>query len=98
MGRKSRQAKSLERRRYPLVEIEWEDARFFEGWSTVEGDAAAARTARCRSWGVLVKKSEEHLTIAQTISTEGMKADLLTLPISMVRRIKVLKDVEDPEE
>lgn len=82
---------------YPLVEIDWEDARFFEGWSPVDGDPAAARTALCRSWGVLVKETEQHLTIAQTLSTEGMKADLLTLPRRMIRKMSVLKYVEELE-
>lgn len=75
--------------RFDLVEVIWDDATTLDGWSD---DADELRPCLVLSVGFLVKKTKNHIVLAQDIAPDGHAHGRGQIPIGgMVKRIKVLK-------
>lgn len=83
---------------YPAVEVEWDDSASSHGWRSPEEVLTETGTTACRSVGYLVRKTTRLVTIVQSrhdlLREPGIKdfmGEALTIPRSVVRRIRVLK-------
>jgi hypothetical protein len=78
-------------KRYPLVEVEWEDSAGTAGWGSVAVHVDHP-IARCRTAGYLVHRSRQKLVVVGSCDdTNGNVADSMTIPRFAVRSIKRLK-------
>jgi len=72
-----------------IVQVMWEDITSQPGW--VDEEDADIQTCMCTSVGVLIAKTKQHITIAQTYADAGMWGNVKKIPTGVVRKIKVLK-------
>lgn len=76
----------------PLVLIEWVDSQSCGSWVSRE-EAEKDTVATCKTVGWLVKKNREVVTTAASCSSNDNYGDRMSMPRSVVKSIKVLKEV-----
>lgn len=73
--------------KYPLKPIEWHDA--FNGnhhWCTPESLPDKAELVLTQTVGFEIKRDNESVTLAMSISDQGMLCDLFTIPLAVAVR------------
>lgn len=81
-------------RRGDIVEVDWLDAeRITLGWTTTTRYLdAAAEPSTYRTAGYWMGKRNDHVLIALSMSpTNRVICDMMTIPVPMVRTIRVLQ-------
>jgi len=75
----------------PFVEVVWDDAETFCGWDVAPEKLKARLVLTC---GFLVKETEDHLLIANTISPDDEgnlhNNSRIQIPTNMVKHYKVI--------
>lgn len=74
--------------KYPICEVEWQDAHCFTEWSYPED--VEKKSAIIHSVGYLLEEGE-YTRIFQDISSEGKINNILCIPHSAVKKIRRLK-------
>lgn len=74
--------------KYKRVMVWWVDTAHYRGWQLDGHDDL--RPAEVRTVGWLIEKTDETLTIAQSI-TSDLTADVLVIPAQCVREITTLE-------
>ena len=69
--------------------VEWEDARFDNGWIC---DNSPLHLIRCTTCGVIVREDAKEMEVCLHINEE-MKAGRMAIPKSAIRRMRYLKIV-----
>jgi len=77
-----------ERRKYPLVLVEWLDASARAGWTDL-ADAKDCPLAPCMSVGFLIHKDKDRLVVVATVGTYAM-GDRIAIPKPWVTKIEYL--------
>lgn len=78
-----------------VVLVEWLDPCSASGWRTEKAELAPAV---CVSAGLEMQRSRKGMVIAQSISNTGQHAEPLSLPRAVIRKVRHLAWVEEPEE
>ena len=81
-------------RKYPKVEVDWQDAFSRYGWKDkAELCEMAEQGLACKSAGYLVWKDKKYVIVAHGLSEgeDGDYQDLLAIPRGMVRSIHRIK-------
>lgn len=79
-----------------IVMVSWQDAISRNGWAHLPtGGEAPLETGAmpCVSVGVLIESTDEHVTLAQSISGHAV-AELLSIPKGMVTEVKTLRRLD----
>jgi len=74
---------------YPLVMVEWKDARMDNGWQT-GGQAAAAPLASCVSVGLLITKNKDRIVLASGMCLFPNQEITDTLTIPNTWQVKII--------
>ena len=61
--------------------VEWVDSSNAGGWRD-EGESF--EPVMCRSIGVILKETDEYITLAQTVGDDGKYANIVTIPLVAV--------------
>jgi hypothetical protein len=73
--------------RLKLTYVEWQDSCCSPGWDSPHGDEPLT----IRSFGILVRKGKQSVTLSTSRSMNGRYMDQLTIPRSAIREMKRLK-------
>lgn len=75
----------------PLVEIQWIDVETHGGWHDDEDDDFSLM----KTYGVLVRTTEERITLASGFDAENGKwSDKMYFPRGVVKNIRIIEEVE----
>ncbi len=78
----------------PIVEVEWVDSVRHGGWSSPEQYAKGIGEGKdCRTAGYLFRKDRKSICVAlnQGTSDDGSICDMMEIPRSAVRSIRVIE-------
>lgn len=70
-----------------ILYVEWDDAQSTRGWYQKETDGPC----KIKSVGYEVLRTKEFLVLTTSFSGFEKYLDQLTIPIGMIRKIKILK-------
>jgi hypothetical protein len=79
---------------YPIVEVTWVDPDCAEGWQNpeeIERLLHDEHLTDCVSVGYKIAQDERRIALAMSKTVEGDLDNLLTLPMTAVRNIRVLR-------
>lgn len=77
----------------PIVEVHWRDAEANAGWESLDEKRTAPLV---RSVGILIEKTDSHITIALNHSGNEINA-WITIPAGMLVRYEVIREGSDAE-
>ena len=82
MAAKWKSEKWQEKKPWKHVAVLWSDACTVHGWK-----ADAVPAPRCVTVGMLVERTNKHISVAQTVAQDGDRAEITTIPRGMVMKI-----------
>jgi hypothetical protein len=74
--------------KFSIVMVVWDDATELDGWT--DGDEEI-KPCLVYSVGYLVRKTKDHIVLAQDIAADGMQCGRGQIPRGMVRKITTLR-------
>ncbi len=77
-------------RKFPLYEIEWDDAASDGKWSSLEYHRDQG-VAKCRSVGYLTVNEKTHVQVVQSVSHFGGVTDSISIPRSSVTKMRKIR-------
>ena len=78
-------------KKYPIVEIIWQDATSHQGWHDIDELAEDFECMNVRSVGYLIKKDRKFVKIVMGITEDDQTNMVMVIPAKWVQSIKVLR-------
>jgi len=75
-------------KRYPIVEVTWDDSASQGKWGTDESYRRNADTIECKSMGYLLSRNKKKVVLIQSISEEHQCCDSISIPAKCVKRVR----------
>jgi len=77
--KKAKKSKEAWKKRYPIKTIYWVDANAGAGWNNRE-EAAKEHLSHCATTGYVIKDTDEFITLAVSICSEGGYNGVMNIP------------------
>ena len=79
--------KALPMKKIRVVKVYWVDSQMSSGWRELDDPSDLL----CVSVGVFISKTKDRVTLATSINSYDLHADIMEIPLCCIKRIQFLK-------